>query len=102
MAPLPANSISSGAPSGRPAPLLLGSPTAPALPRPAPPRPAPQDNIDIRLAGIGGLSEFLGWTTVQREASKQMGAFGGWENLLKVVRWGPARVAACLLLHIKT
>lgn len=44
-----------------------------------------QDNVDVRLAGIGGLSEFLGWTTVQRESSKQMGAFGGWENLLKVV-----------------
>lgn len=42
-----------------------------------------KDGADIRLAGIGGLSEFLGWTTAQREASQQMGAFGGWENILK-------------------
>ncbi len=44
-----------------------------------------QDDKDLRLAGIGGLSEVLGWNQVQREASKTQGAFGGYENLLKVV-----------------
>ncbi|GAB4815529.1 hypothetical protein N2152v2_002575 [Parachlorella kessleri] len=43
-----------------------------------------KDDKDLRLAGIGGLSEVLGWNQVQREASKTQGAFGGYENLLKV------------------
>lgn len=42
---------------------------------------ATKDDVDIRMGGIGGLSEVLGWTEVQQEQSK--GAFGGFENVLK-------------------
>lgn len=44
-----------------------------------------QDNVDIRYGGIGGLSEFLGWTEVQRQNTGAGGAFGGYQNVLKVV-----------------
>lgn len=39
---------------------------------------------DIRFAGIGGLSEALGWTEVQQEY-KQGQFAGGFENILKLV-----------------
>jgi len=38
---------------------------------------------DLRYAGIGGVSELLGWTEVQQEERK--GAMGGFENVLKLV-----------------
>ncbi len=36
-----------------------------------------------RYAGIGGVSEMLGWTEVQQEEKKSFA--GGYENVLKVV-----------------
>lgn len=36
-----------------------------------------------RYAGIGGLSESLGWTDVQRE-EKQSSFMGGFENVIKL------------------
>ena len=49
---------------------------------------------DLRYGGIGGLSELLGWTNVQRERSS--GFLGGGENIIKAVSdgelccdWGP-------------
>jgi len=38
--------------------------------------------IDVRYAGIGGLSEALGWTEVQQREKK--GFMGGFENILKI------------------
>lgn len=35
-----------------------------------------------RYGGIGGVSEFLGWTEVQREYGQ--GKFGGFEGVLKI------------------
>ncbi|KAG2498522.1 hypothetical protein HYH03_003773 [Edaphochlamys debaryana] len=32
------------------------------------------DNVDIRYAGIGGLSELIGWTEVQQEQGKNLGS----------------------------
>ena len=39
-------------------------------------------DVDIRFAGIGGLSEAIGWTEVQQEQNKGM---GGVDGALKVV-----------------
>ena len=41
---------------------------------------------DLRYGGIGGLSELLGWTNVQRERSS--GFLGGGENIIKAVSDG--------------
>lgn len=38
--------------------------------------------IDIRYAGIGGFSEFLGWTEVQQDENKQK--FGGIFGIVKI------------------
>lgn len=40
---------------------------------------------DLRYGGIGGLSEFLGWTDAQRQNSKSEGFIGGFQNVLKLV-----------------
>jgi len=48
-----------------------------ALPSPA---PAP------RYGGIGGLSEVLGWTEVQRDDKGSEGALGGLTGVIKVGR----------------
>lgn len=40
---------------------------------------------DLRYGGIGGLSEFLGWTDAQRQNSKTEGFIGGFQNVLKLV-----------------
>eukprot|EP00879_Flechtneria_rotunda_P000980 GHRR01001114.1.p1 GENE.GHRR01001114.1~~GHRR01001114.1.p1 ORF type:complete len:330 (+),score=116.40 GHRR01001114.1:142-990(+) len=40
---------------------------------------------DLRFAGIGGLSELLGWTEVQQEVGKGQGFMGGVNNILKIV-----------------
>ncbi|GAX84674.1 hypothetical protein CEUSTIGMA_g12095.t1 [Chlamydomonas eustigma] len=42
-----------------------------------------QGDVDIRYAGIGGLSEVLGWTEVQEAENKQQ--LGGSTGVLKVV-----------------
>eukprot|EP00890_Picochlorum_soloecismus_P005103 jgi/Picsp_1/5594/NSC_02953-R1_rhodanese homology domain-containing protein len=39
------------------------------------------DNVDVRLGGVGGLSEVLGWTEVQQENGG--GFAGGYQNILK-------------------
>lgn len=39
------------------------------------------DGVDIRYGGIGGLSETLGWTEVQKEAGSSFA--GGYLNILK-------------------
>lgn len=54
-------------------PPTLYAPGPPATPPLAPPR----------YAGIGGMSEVLGWTEVQQQEKK--GAMGGFENVLKLV-----------------
>ena len=41
---------------------------------------------DLRYGGIGGLSEFLGWTDAQRQNSQTEGFIGGFQNVLKLVR----------------
>ncbi|KAI8471986.1 MAG: Rhodanese-like domain-containing protein [Monoraphidium minutum] len=45
--------------------------------------PTSPDNKDLRFAGIGGLSEALGWTEVQQQYSR--GFLGGAETIIKVV-----------------
>ena len=40
---------------------------------------------DMRFGGIGGLSEFLGWTDVQRQNTSSEGFLGGFQNVLKLV-----------------
>lgn len=51
-----------------------------------------EGDVDVRLAGIGGLSSVLGWTEPQREG--QGGGFaGGFQNILK-------GVAVILLLDV--
>lgn len=40
-------------------------------------------DVDIRYAGIGGVSSLLGWTEVQQEENKGLG--GGVSNVLKVI-----------------
>ena len=40
---------------------------------------------DLRYGGIGGLSEFLGWTDAQRQNSQSEGFIGGFQNVLKLV-----------------
>jgi len=40
---------------------------------------------DLRYGGIGGLSEFLGWTDAQRQNSQTEGFIGGFQNVLKLV-----------------
>lgn len=44
---------------------------------------ATKNGVDIRMAGIGGLSELLGWTEVQQETGK--GFAGGYQNIIKGV-----------------
>lgn len=44
---------------------------------------ATKDDVDIRLAGIGGMSEVIGWTEVQQEVSDQKGPLGAIEPFLK-------------------
>jgi len=39
---------------------------------------------DMRFGGIGGLSEFLGWTDVQRENTGKDGFVGGFQNIIKL------------------
>ncbi|KAL3141731.1 hypothetical protein ABBQ32_004413 [Trebouxia sp. C0010 RCD-2024] len=39
---------------------------------------------DLRYGGIGGLSEFLGWTEAQRQNSQSEGFIGGFQNVLKL------------------
>lgn len=39
-----------------------------------------KDDLDIRLAGIGGVSEMMGWTRVQEENGKAL--FGGVQPVL--------------------
>ena len=39
----------------------------------------------LQYGGIGGLSEFLGWTDAQRQNSKSEGFIGGFQNVLKLV-----------------
>ncbi|PNH06535.1 Rhodanese-like domain-containing protein 11, chloroplastic, partial [Tetrabaena socialis] len=41
-----------------------------------------EGDVDIRYAGIGGLSEAIGWTVVQQEQNKALGSADG---VLKVV-----------------
>lgn len=41
-----------------------------------------EGGVDIRMAGIGGMSEVLGWTEVQQEKDKQ--ATGGFMQVIKV------------------
>ncbi len=36
-----------------------------------------EGDVDIRLAGIGGLSELIGWTEVQQEQNKGLGSADG-------------------------
>lgn len=38
----------------------------------------------LQYGGIGGLSEFLGWTDAQRQNSKSEGFIGGFQNVLKL------------------
>ncbi|KAI8102060.1 hypothetical protein M9434_007119 [Picochlorum sp. BPE23] len=40
-----------------------------------------KNGVDVRVGGIGGLSEVLGWTEVQQEAGT--GFAGGYQNILK-------------------
>lgn len=40
-----------------------------------------KNGVDVRIGGIGGLSEFLGWTEVQQENGS--GFAGGYQNILK-------------------
>ena len=40
--------------------------------------------VDVRMAGIGGLSKLLGWTEVQQHNGK--GFLGGSNTLLRIVR----------------
>ena len=40
---------------------------------------------DLRFGGIGGLSEVLGWTDVQRQNNSSEGFLGGFQNVLKLV-----------------
>ncbi len=54
-----------------------------ALRDPFPPPPPPPRVPAPRYAGIGGLSEALGWTEVQQEESK--GFAGGFQNILALV-----------------
>lgn len=42
-----------------------------------------EGGVDVRMGGIGGLSELLGWTEVQQETAK--GFAGGYQNILKAV-----------------
>jgi len=51
---------------------------------------------DLRYGGIGGLSEFLGWTDAQRQNSQTEGFIGGFQNVLKLVRAAPH--LGCLVL----
>jgi rhodanese-related sulfurtransferase len=43
---------------------------------------ATKDGVDVRMGGIGGLTEALGWTEVQKETGQ--GFFGGSDNVLKL------------------
>ena len=57
---------------------------------------------DLRYGGIGGLSELLGWTDVQRE--KNAGALGGPSGPIKIVRASPNQIwhadtAFCICCH---
>ncbi|KXZ53056.1 hypothetical protein GPECTOR_8g50 [Gonium pectorale] len=49
-------------------------------------------DVDIRFAGIGGLSEMIGWTEVQQEQNKGLGSADGAIKLVAVI------LAADLLL----
>ena len=40
---------------------------------------------DLRFGGIGGLSELLGWTDVQKQTSKSEGFLGGGFTIIKAV-----------------
>lgn len=40
---------------------------------------------DLRFGGIGGLSEALGWTDVQKQTSKSEGFLGGGFTIIKLV-----------------
>ena len=41
---------------------------------------------DLRLGGIGGVSELLGWTEVQRDVQRSAGFAGGSSTIIKLVR----------------
>lgn len=40
---------------------------------------------DLRFGGIGGLSELLGWTDVQKQTTKSEGFLGGGFTIIKLV-----------------
>lgn len=40
---------------------------------------------DLRFGGIGGLSEVLGWTDVQKQTSQSEGFLGGGFTIIKLV-----------------
>ena len=44
---------------------------------------------DLRFGGIGGLSEALGWTDVQKQTNKSDGFLGGGFTIIKLVRHLP-------------
>lgn len=50
--------------------------------------PAEEDK-DLRLGGIGGVSELLGWTEVQRDVQRSEGFAGGSNTIIKLVRIHP-------------
>jgi len=53
----------------------------------------------LQYGGIGGLSEFLGWTDAQRQNSKTEG-FSGFQNVLKLVCAGcHSKNTFCQCLH---
>lgn len=45
-----------------------------------------KDAADLRFGGIGGLSEVLGWTEVQKQTSSSEGFLGGGFTIIKAVR----------------
>ena len=45
---------------------------------------------DLRFGGIGGLSELLGWTDVQKQTSKSEGFLGGGFTIIKAVSFPSA------------
>ncbi len=42
-------------------------------------------DVDLRLGGIGGMSEVLGWTEVQRDVKRSQGFAGGSNTIIKLV-----------------
>ena len=44
-----------------------------------------EGDTDLRLGGIGGVSELLGWTEVQRDLQRSEGFAGGSNTIIKLV-----------------